>query len=84
MGFGGAILLVRGGSGWLDDVIRFSGLVDGGLTGLSTEEIFGSADPSLYTKLSTVAIDSIFVVGGLIFGCAARLGGSVATPDARS
>jgi hypothetical protein len=75
---GGAVLLLRGGVGWVDDVLRFGGLVDGGLTGLSSKEVFGSAHPSAYTRLSTVAIDSIFVSGGIIFGYAATLGGKVA------
>ena len=69
----------------VDDALRFSGLYDGGLTGLSTKDVLGSADPSTYTKLSTVAIDSIFLLGGLLFGHAARLAQSaVRTPDASS
>jgi hypothetical protein len=82
---GGAILVARGGLGLVDDALRFSGLLDGGLTGLSTKDVLGSADPSTYTKLSTVAIDSIFLLGGLLFGHAARLAQSaVRTPDASS
>jgi hypothetical protein len=73
---GGAILLARGGLGFVDDALRFSGLLDGGLTGLSTKDVLDSADPSTYTKLSTVAIDSIFFLGGVLFAYAARLAGS--------
>ena len=68
--------------GWVYTIgvwgIFAAGLVDGGLTGLSSKEVFGSAHPSAYTRLSTVAIDSIFVSGGIIFGYAATLGGKVA------
>ena len=73
---GAVVLLARGGSGFVDDAVRFSGLYGGGLTGLSTKDVLGSADPTTYTKLSTVAIDSIFFVGGVLFGYAARLAGS--------
>jgi FAD-dependent urate hydroxylase len=73
MWIGCAVLVARGGSGLLDDALRFTGVVDGGLTGLSNKDVLGSADPSTYTMLSTVAIDSIFLAGGLLFGHAARL-----------
>lgn len=73
---GAFVLLARGGSGWVDDTLRFSGLYGGGLTGLSTTDVLGAADPSTYTKLSTVAIDSIFFIGGVLFAYAARLAGS--------
>jgi hypothetical protein len=81
MWIGCAVLVARGGSGLLDDGLRFTGLVDGGLTGLTNEDVLGSAQPSTNTILSTVAIDSIFLVGGLLFGYAARLARSaVRTP----
>ena len=80
MWIGAGVLLARGGAGLVDDAVRFSGLVHGGLTGLSNQEVLGSAHPSTYTKLSTVTIDAIFVSGGIIFVCAARLGRS--TPSA--
>jgi hypothetical protein len=74
---GAIVLLLRGGSGLVDDVVRFSGLYGGGLTGLSTRDVLNSAHPSTHTKLSTVAIDSIFFVGGVLFGRSARLARSV-------
>jgi hypothetical protein len=73
---GAFVLLARGGSGFVDDAVRFSGLYGGGLTGLSTKDVLGSADPTTYTKLSTVSIDSIFFIGGVLFAYAARLAGS--------
>lgn len=68
---GAIVLLARGCSGWVDDAVRFTGLSDGGLTGLSTKDLLGSADPTTYTKLSTVALDSIFSIGGVLFAYAA-------------
>jgi hypothetical protein len=76
MWIGCLVLVARGGSGLFDDGLRFTGLVDSGLTGLSNEDVLGSADPSTSTMLSTVAIDSIFLAGGLLFGHAARLAGA--------
>jgi hypothetical protein len=76
MWIGCLVLVARGGSGLFDDGLRFTGLVDSGLTGLSNEDVLGSADPSTSTMLSTVAIDSIFLAGGLLFGHAARLAGT--------
>jgi hypothetical protein len=85
MWIGCAVLVARGGSGLLDDALRFTGLADGGLTGLTNEDVLGSAHPSTNTIVSTVAIDSIFLLGGLLFGHAARLAGSaVKTPRASS
>jgi hypothetical protein len=73
MWIGCLVLVARGGSGLLDDGLRFTGLVESGLTGLSNKDVLGSAHPSTHTMLSTVAIDSIFLAGGLLFGHAARL-----------
>ena len=73
---GAVVLLARGLSGWVDDAVRFSGLYDGGLTGLSTKDVLESAHLTTYTKLSTASIDSIFVIGGVLFAYAARLAGS--------
>lgn len=80
MWIGCAVLVLRGGSGLLDDLLRFSGLADGGLTGLTNEEVLGSAHPSTNTIVSTIAIDSIFLLGGLLFGYAARLARSAVRP----
>jgi hypothetical protein len=84
MWIGCAVLIARGGSGLVDDLLRFTGLLDGGLTGLSNQDVLDSAHPSTYTMLSTLAIDSIFLTGGLLFGHAARLGGSAASTPAAS
>jgi hypothetical protein len=73
---GCAVLTLRGASGLLDDVLRFTGLADGGLTGMSNEQLLDTAHPSASTIWSTVAVDTIFLSGGLVFGYAARLAGS--------
>ena len=80
MWIGCAVLTARGASGLLDDLLRFSGLVDGGLTGMTNEQVLDTAHPSASTIWSTVAIDTIFLAGGLLFGYAGRLAGSAARP----
>jgi len=69
---GGAVLAARGSVGLLDDVLRFGGLVETGLSGLSDEQVLGTGDPSAYTIWSTVGLDGYFLFGGLLFGLAAR------------
>ena len=72
---GAAVLTARGLSGLVDDVLRFGGLVETGITGLTDKEVLGTADPSPYTIWSTVGLDSFFVAGGLLFGRAADRAG---------
>ncbi|MDJ1136855.1 DUF3995 domain-containing protein [Streptomyces iconiensis] len=68
----GAILLImRGTAGVLDSVVRHTGLLENGLTGLSEEQISGDTDPTGYTEWSTTATDLYFVTGGLLFTIAA-------------
>jgi hypothetical protein len=69
---GAAVLVLRGGIGLADDALRFTGVAETGLSGLSDAEVLGTADPSAYTIWSTVAIDAFFTAGGLLFGWAAR------------
>jgi hypothetical protein len=78
---GCAVLLLRGGLGLLDGLVRYVGLFEGGLTGLSYEQTLGVAQPSTYTLWSGALIDAYFAIGGLAFGWSARrervpLGGS--------
>jgi hypothetical protein len=72
---GAAVLGARGVAGLADDALRFSGLAETGLTGLSDAEVLGAADPSPYTIWSTVGLDAFFLAGGLLFGRAARHAG---------
>jgi hypothetical protein len=62
---GGVLLLLRGGSGLLDDLTRVTGILPNGITGLSTQQTTGTTDPSVLW--SGVAIDAYFLAGGVIF-----------------
>ena len=66
------LLVVRGASGLLDDVVRDLGMSDRGITGLSYQETLGTAHPSTNTLVSTAIIDGYFFLGGLLYGRAAR------------
>ena len=69
---GAVVLGARGAVGLLDDALRFSGLAETGLSGLTDEQVLGTANPSAYTIWSTVLVDSFFAAGGLLFGIAGR------------
>jgi hypothetical protein len=69
---GAAVLGARGVAGLADNALRFSGLAETGLTGLSDQDVLGTADPSAYTIWSTVGLDAFFLAGGVLFGRAAR------------
>ncbi len=68
---GALVLAARGVVGLVDDGLRFSGLQETGLSGLSDQEVLGTAHPSAYTIWSTVGIDVFFAAGGLLFARAA-------------
>ncbi|MFC1415494.1 hypothetical protein [Streptacidiphilus cavernicola] len=64
----GAVLLVlRGASGVVDDVVRATGVLPDGLTGLSTAQTTGMAHPSTWATVAGDATDLVFVVGGIVF-----------------
>jgi Protein of unknown function (DUF3995) len=69
---GAAVLVARGAIGLLDDALRFTGLAETGVSGLSDEQVLGTADPSAYTIWSTVGLDAFFALGGLLFAYGAR------------
>jgi hypothetical protein len=69
---GCAILLLRGGAGVVDELLRVTGLSSTGLTGLTREEVTGLTDPSAAVLWSGRAIDAYFLLGGILFGFAAR------------
>ena len=71
MWIGATILVVRGGLGFVDNVLRGFG-VDNGLSGLSDEQALGSADPTAYTVWSSASIDACFLTGGLLFAWSAH------------
>ena len=63
------LLLLRGGPGLVDDLTRATGLLSNGITGLSTKGTTGHAS----LRWSDWAIDSYFLLGGIIFTLLARL-----------
>ena len=66
------ILVARGVSGLLDDVVRDLGMSNRGITGLSYQDTLGTAHPSANTLVSTAIIDGYFFLGGILHGRAAR------------
>ena len=60
---GCVVLLLRGGSGLLDDVTRATGLLPNGITGLSLKDTTGHA----HLRWADWAIDTYFLAGGIIF-----------------
>jgi hypothetical protein len=69
---GCGILVLRGASGLLDDVVRDLGLSDRGITGLTYQDTLGTADPSTGTRISTAVIDAYFLLGGWLYGWATQ------------
>jgi hypothetical protein len=84
---GCALLAARGASGLLDDVVRDLGISAGGITGLSYQHTLGTAHPSAYTLASTASVEGYFLLGGVLYGLAARScrtarsGGSPSSPS---
>jgi hypothetical protein len=66
------VLLARGSSGLIDDAVRAIGISSSGITGLSYQDILGTAHPSTYTLISGATIDAYFLIGGILYGWAAR------------
>jgi Protein of unknown function (DUF3995) len=69
---GCVVLVLRGGSGLLDDLVRDLGISDGGITGLDYQTTLGQAHPSTYTLWSTAIVDAYFLLGGALFCVLAR------------
>ncbi len=66
---GCVVLLLRGGSGLLDDVTRTTGLLPNGITGLSLKATTGHA----HLRWADWTIDAYFLAGGIIFWLLAAL-----------
>ncbi|HMG62999.1 MAG TPA: DUF3995 domain-containing protein [Streptosporangiaceae bacterium] len=66
---GCVVLLLRGGSGILDDVTRATGLLPNGITGLSVKATTGHA----HLRWADWTIDAYFLAGGIIFWLLATL-----------
>jgi hypothetical protein len=68
---GAVVLVARGASGLVDDLVRQLGVSDRGITGLTYQHTLGTPTPSTYTLVSTDAVDSYFLLGGILMGWAA-------------
>ncbi len=68
---GAVLLVVRGASGVLDTLVRSTGLLPNGLTGLTEQQVSGEAHPTAYTQWSSTSIDLYFLLGGVLFLIAA-------------
>ncbi|WP_232828484.1 hypothetical protein [Kribbella monticola] len=66
---GCGVLLLRGGSGILDDVTRATGLLRNGITGLSAQATTGHD----HLRWADWTIDAYFLAGGIIFWLLATL-----------
>jgi hypothetical protein len=69
--FGSAILTLRALASYVDDLIRLTGLLPNGITGLTYEQIFGTNHVTAYMLWSSAAIDAYFLLGGILYGLAA-------------
>jgi hypothetical protein len=68
----GCVLLgARGLMGVGDDVVRATGILPNGLTGLTMEQVSGTAHPSAWELFAGGFTDLLFTGGGLAFGLAA-------------
>jgi hypothetical protein len=68
----GCVLLgARGLMGVGDDVVRATGILPNGLTGLTMEQVSGTAHPSAWELFAGGFTDLLFAGGGLAFGLAA-------------
>jgi hypothetical protein len=68
---GCALLGARGLMGVGDDVVRATGILPNGLTGMTMEQVSGTAHPSSWELFAGGCTDLLFTVGGLAFGLAA-------------
>jgi hypothetical protein len=66
-----ALLTVRAVAAFIDDAMRSLFGSATGLTGLTYEQLLGTADPSAYTLWSARAIDLYFLIGGILYGLTA-------------
>ena len=66
--FGSAILTLRALASYVDDLVRFTGLLPNGITGLTYAQIFGDDYVAASMLWSSVAIDAYFLLGGVLYG----------------
>jgi hypothetical protein len=68
---GCAVLILRGGAGFVDDLFRSTGIMPNGLSGLTYEQMTGDENITAYTLWSSRAMDGYFFLGGILYGLAA-------------
>ncbi|MCO5974205.1 DUF3995 domain-containing protein [Actinoallomurus soli] len=68
---GAVLLAARGVSGVGDDLVRVTGILPRGFTGLTTAQTLGTSQPSFWCLFASGATDVLFAVGGLVFALAA-------------
>ncbi|WP_345362940.1 DUF3995 domain-containing protein [Actinoallomurus liliacearum] len=68
---GAVLLAARGVSGVGDDLVRVTGILPKGFTGLTTAQTLGTSHPSFWYLFANGATDVLFTVGGLAFALAA-------------
>jgi hypothetical protein len=64
---GCAVLVLRGASGLIDDLTRVTGMLPNGLSGISTKDASGTTT----VTWAMWAIETYFLLGGLVFGALA-------------
>ncbi|WP_029088621.1 DUF3995 domain-containing protein [Brevibacterium album] len=64
----GIALCARGISGLIDTWLREAGPADGGISGLTHQQIYGVANPDTATLRASCLMDVNFVAGGILFG----------------
>lgn len=69
--FGSAILTLRALASYVDDLVRFTGLLPNGIAGLTYAQIFGDDHVTAYMLWSSAAIDAYFLLGGVLYGLTA-------------
>lgn len=80
---GCGLLAARGFAGVADDVVRVTGILPNGLTGLTMAQVIGSAHPSTWAVVASGATDVLFAAGALAFGAAAIAYGRARPRDDR-
>lgn len=65
------LLTVRAVAAFVDDAMRTVFGSSRGLTGLTYEQLLGTAAPSAYTLWSARAVDFYFLVGGVVYSATA-------------
>jgi hypothetical protein len=66
---GFAVLAGRAAAGIADTALRLTG-VEGGLTGLTEQQVMGTASPALWDWIAGYTTDALFAAGAVCFGLA--------------